>query len=213
MTTRIVLIVDKSGSMSHVTEDTIGGFNEYLKNLEGKPRVSAMLFDTDFKVLFQDKTPKTATRLTKQNYRPGGNTALLDAVGKTLSELEFPEGDKVLCVIQTDGQENSSHEFTSDQVKSLVKEKELEGWGFLYIGADQSAWANSASIGIAAGNTFAMPQGLPGEIKTFYSSTTNASNAYTYAADRGEHNPISFAVSSLNVATTKPEAKTNVWNK
>ena len=194
MQTHIVLIVDKSGSMSNVTDDTIGGFNTYLKGLKGTPRVNAMLFDTSFRVLFQNKTPKQATRLNKDNYAPSGGTALLDAVGKTLTELEFPKNDTVLCVIQTDGQENSSTEFTSDQVKSLVKERESEGWGFLYLGADHSAWEASRSIGISRGQTFVAPQSNTDEVKSYYSKLSKASNSFTDTSVKLE-----LAVSSLNI--------------
>lgn len=182
MQTHIVLIVDKSGSMSNVTDDTIGGFNTYLKELDDEVLVSAMLFDTEFKVLFQDSTPKRAKRLNGKNYRPSGNTALLDAVGKTLTELEFPKGDKVLCVIQTDGHENSSKEFNYEMVKLLIKTREADGWDFLYMGADQSAWSASSSLGIAGAQTIMAPQGTSMDVKIYYSKLAAASNSWNYAS-------------------------------
>lgn len=208
----IVLIVDKSGSMQKLTKDTIGGFNAYLDGLEGTPKVSAMLFDTSFKVLFKEKTPKQATRLDSKNYIAGGNTALYDAVGKTIEELNFPEGDKVLCVITTDGEENSSTEYNAEKIKTVVGEVQEKGWDFMYIGADLNAWKGAGAMGINPNYTFATLKTTGAQERMSWAGTTNASNVYQYASDRGDDNPLIQAAVSYSTATA-PITTTNKQKK
>lgn len=201
--THVVLIVDKSGSMARLTDDTIGGFNSYLDGLEGEPKVNTLLFDTDFKVLFRDKTPDKATRLNKKNYKASGYTALYDAVGKTLEELEFSKKDKILCVIITDGEENSSTEFSASQVKSLISKKEDEGWDFMFIGADSNSWSNAGAMGVRGAYTYAthILFGVDEHMK--WTGLTNATNQYQLSVTRGDKSPI-LSASAAYVSSTAP---------
>lgn len=233
MTTHAVLIVDKSGSMWKVKDDVIGGFNSYLDGLTDENiLVSCLLFDTNFKIFFRDKTPKKARRLSLKSYVPSGNTALYDAVGKTLDELVFPKEDKVLCVIQTDGEENSSKEFNASQIKELVHQRQHNGWDFIYLGASQDAWKGSSAIGIPRAQTFTNIQSDSASVRGMYSGVTAATNTWSYGAcdplafgmdEDGQYiKPIAAAAASYmatpNAVTSSHEAtgqtiKTSVWSK
>lgn len=168
MTTRVLMIADKSGSMQGLAADVRGGHNAYLDQLtaEGADvRLTVVLFDTNVTVLDEDVTPANATRLTAENYlpQPQGGTALLDAVGTSMQR--FAAGgswsqnvlvpgdgidDKVLVFIQTDGEENSSRRFTLANIKALVADAETKHkWAFVFSGTAPEAWTGGASIGLA----------------------------------------------------------------
>ena len=153
------VILDKSGSMASKLNDVIEGFNAYVKGLTKEDKVdylfSLTLFDTV--VAYRDVAiPLGSVRkLDMQTYVPGGNTALNDAIGITVRKVEgdSPQVDKVITVIMTDGEENSSREWTHDAVKSLIEQKEKEGvWTFVFLGAAPDAWVQGRSYGIPMGN-------------------------------------------------------------
>lgn len=158
--TDIICIVDKSGSMGIVKNDAIGGFNNFLseqKALPGKATMTLTLFDTVVNTLSVRKPLEDVAGLTVETYRPDGMTALLDATGKTLNEAvkaidalpddEKPE--KVIVVIITDGEENSSREYSRGAVAALTKElQDQRKWEFLYLGANQDAFLEAGKIGI-----------------------------------------------------------------
>lgn len=153
------VILDKSGSMASKLNDVIEGFNAYLNGLSKEDKVdylfSLTLFDT--MVAYRDVAlPLSSVRkLDTQTYVPGGNTALNDAIGITVRKVEGdkPQVDKVITVIMTDGEENSSREWTHDAVKSLIEQKEKEGvWTFVFLGAAPDAWVQGKSLGIPIGN-------------------------------------------------------------
>jgi uncharacterized protein YegL len=145
--------------------DVRGGFNSYVSTLRedirSEYRLTAVTFDTQVKTLFTDVPLTQVPELNESSYRPGGNTALYDALGVSLAELtsairheDKPYGsDRVLLIVMTDGEENSSHRFTKEQVTSEIKLREEAGnWTFVYLGADQDAWAASQGLGFASGN-------------------------------------------------------------
>jgi uncharacterized protein YegL len=153
------VILDKSGSMASKLNDVIEGFNAYLKGLSKEDKVdylfSLTLFDT--MVAYRNVAIPLASvrKLDTQTYVPGGNTALNDAIGITVRKVEGdkPQVDKVITVIMTDGEENSSREWTHDAVKSLIEQKEKEGvWTFVFLGAAPDAWIQGKSLGIPMGN-------------------------------------------------------------
>jgi uncharacterized protein YegL len=153
------VILDKSGSMASKLNDVIEGFNAYINGLSKEDKVdylfSLTLFDT--MVAYRDVAiPLGSVRkLDTQTYVPGGNTALNDAIGITVRKVEGdkPQVDKVITVIMTDGEENSSREWTHDAVKSLIEQKEKEGvWTFVFLGAAPDAWVQGRSYGIPMGN-------------------------------------------------------------
>jgi uncharacterized protein YegL len=153
------VILDKSGSMASKLNDVIEGFNAYINGLSKEDKVdylfSLTLFDT--MVAYRDVAiPLGSVRkLDTQTYVPGGNTALNDAIGITVRKVEGdkPQVDKVITVIMTDGEENSSREWTHDAVKSLIEQKEKEGvWTFVFLGAAPDAWVQGHAYGIPMGN-------------------------------------------------------------
>lgn len=158
--TEVIAIMDKSGSMISLKDDSIGGFNQFIEDQQNNPndiRVTLTLFDTKFKTLYEEKSVHDpGIKLDKDNYRPSGMTALLDAIGYTLnSALErFKEKDtkdipgKVIVVIITDGQENSSKTYQNDSIKDLINKLKKKGWEFVYLGANQDSFTEAGKIGV-----------------------------------------------------------------
>jgi len=158
------IILDESGSMSSVREKTVEGLNEYLGGLVDDPNADYLATLTKFDAYPGDPTCRIQYKLKKlkdigpmelDHFNPRGSTPLMDAVGITVREVEKECGDRpVLTVIVTDGYENASREFTNETVKKLIQEKQATGkWTFVYLGADQNAWANSSAMGIPLGNS------------------------------------------------------------
>lgn len=159
-TTELVFILDRSGSMSGFESDTIGGFNSILnkqKKTDSKCYVTTVLFSDHSKLLHDRVDISEVKPLTDDDYRVGGCTALLDAVGKAIRHIakihkyarpeDVPE--KTLFVITTDGYENASRHFDADEVKRMVEhEKEKYGWEFIFLGADIDAVETAGRIGI-----------------------------------------------------------------
>jgi len=158
----IVFILDRSGSMSGLEEDTIGGFNSMLekqKQEPGEARVTTVLFDDRYELLHDGADIAKVPPMTNKQYFVRGSTALLDALGGTIKRIaamqkqSAPEdrADKVLFVITTDGLENASREYSYDRVKEMVEhEKEKYGWEFIFLGANIDAVAAAGRIGIGA---------------------------------------------------------------
>lgn len=157
--THIAFVLDMSGSMGTIEEATKEGTAQYIKTLKKdspESRFNLTIFDTVFEKWIVD-TPMSEIKPNKaiENYKPRGMTALMDAVGKTVSEMEpkVTKDDKAVVVVMTDGQENSSKEFTREQIFKLVKKLEKKGnWTFVYLGANVDAYAEAQKYGILAGN-------------------------------------------------------------
>jgi uncharacterized protein YegL len=159
--TELVFILDRSGSMGGFEDDTIGGFNSLIekqKKVEGKALVTTVLFDNNLRTLHDRIDLQEIEPLTTEDYYVGGCTALLDAVGETVTHIEKvhkyirPEDvpASTMVVITTDGMENASHLWRADKVKKLVEKKKGEGWEFLFLGADIDAVHEAARFGIGA---------------------------------------------------------------
>ncbi|WP_427169934.1 VWA domain-containing protein [Fusobacterium nucleatum] len=158
----VVFILDRSGSMGGLESDTIGGFNSMLekqRKLDGKAYITTVLFDDQYELLHDRINVSKINNITEKEYFVRGNTALLDAIGKTIAKekaiqetLEKKEkADKVLFVIITDGLENASKEYNSTTVKKLIEaQKEKYAWEFLFLGANIDAIETANSIGISA---------------------------------------------------------------
>jgi len=156
----LIVIIDESGSMSSVVNDTIGGFNTFLEThqaMEGEAKLTLVKFDTKYEIVHNGVDIKNVPKLDKSLYYPGGMTALLDAVGKTIDtvakrlddtpEEERPE--KVIVMIITDGEENSSKEYKLKQIKSKIElQINTYKWEFVFMGADQNAWDTAHSMGM-----------------------------------------------------------------
>ncbi|MDM5318133.1 VWA domain-containing protein [Fictibacillus sp. b24] len=163
--TEIVFLLDRSGSMSGLEKDTIGGFNSFVKRqceLDGETVLTAVLFDDQYEVLCSG-APAKSVHLTSNEYYVRGTTALLDAVGKTILDVgyrlsqvnEEDRPGKIIFVITTDGMENASHEFSYEKVKDLIRhQQEKYSWEFIFMGANIDVAKEAESIGIKEENAF-----------------------------------------------------------
>jgi Mg-chelatase subunit ChlD len=172
----IAMIIDKSGSMSSLTSDTVGGFNEYLTDRQTETPdalMSVTLFDTELDRLHVATRVSEIPKLTVERYRQGGmgNTALNDAIGATITAIEggrFAEERKVLVVVMTDGQENASKEWTSRaKLAKLVKCKEDAGWKFVFFGANIDAFTEGESLNIPASRSVQYQPSPQGTTESF----------------------------------------------
>lgn len=151
--TVVGIIQDKSGSMAARWEATIDGYNEYITSLqkqdEGDVLLSLTQFDTQIKPVYSTRPLSALAQFTREDYTPGGGTALYDAVGRTIRDLEpaVRKDDKVLVVVMTDGQENSSHEWNHSGILKLLEDKRKAGWEFIFLGAGEESWAAGAALG------------------------------------------------------------------
>lgn len=143
--------IDCSGSMANCLNDTIGGFNLFLDNQPKGSLLSTYLFDNTVKLFQTLTTVETAKRLDTTNYRPYGGTALLDAIGRTITIASNCTADTINIVILTDGEENSSKNYTKSQVFEMIEERKKEGWNFIFLGANQDAIKVAESYGIPQG--------------------------------------------------------------
>lgn len=147
-----VFILDRSGSMESCLDDTIGGFNSFVREQEiDGGSLTLVLFDHEYSLLYDKKPIDQVELLTRKTYVPRGSTGLLDAIGKTIKNME--EGRTPTVAILTDGMENASHIFTRAHIKDLIEQKTKEGWTFVYLGANQDAFSEAGSIGIAPAAT------------------------------------------------------------
>ena len=160
--TELVFILDRSGSMGGLEQDTIGGFNAMLerqKQQEGDVNVTTILFDHHVELLHDRFPLEEVAPLTERDYYVRGCTALLDAMGMGLEKMvnvqrHLPEdrrSDKVIFVITTDGLENASKRFSYQEIRRMIqKEKQQYGWEFLFLGANMDAVQEAARFGIGA---------------------------------------------------------------
>jgi len=160
--TELVFILDKSGSMSGLESDTIGGYNAMLNKQQEEPGeaiVTTVLFDNNYELLHDRINIHGIRPITEKEYFVEGSTALLDAIGKTIHKtsnaqrhtLEAQRADKVMFVITTDGMENASCEYTYEKIKEMVEhQKEKYGWEFIFMGANIEAVSTAAKFGIDA---------------------------------------------------------------
>ncbi len=160
--TEIVFILDRSGSMAGLESDTIGGFNAMLdrqKKEPGEALLSAVLFSNDSQVLYDRVDIRKIEPMTEQQYRVGGCTALLDAIGGAVRHIanvhkyarEEDRPGKTVFVITTDGLENASRRYDYAEVQRMVRhEQEKYGWEFLFLGANMDAISAAGRFGIRA---------------------------------------------------------------
>lgn len=160
--TEIVFILDRSGSMSGLEADTIGGFNSMIakqKKAEGDALISTVLFDSTSEVLLDRVDVQRVRQMTNRDYEVGGCTALLDAIGGAIHHIgnihkyarpeDVPE--HTMFIITTDGMENASRFYSVDRVRHMIeRQTEKYGWEFLFLGANIDAIETARSFGIGA---------------------------------------------------------------
>lgn len=177
MTTLISFLLDRSGSMAQWKSDVIGGFNEFLRDQKEQPGDAAFvitLFDSQSVDTAKFDSIQKVPDLTEATYQPRASTPLLDAIGKTINLTDQMSADRVLFVIYTDGFENASHEYTKEAIAALVKEREANGWDFIFLGADIDAWSQAGLIGVKQGSTFSTQGGATGQTMAAASTATSA---------------------------------------
>lgn len=192
-----IVILDCSGSMSGVREKTISGFNEYIQSLkkdDGDMILTFATFDGEYRFgnagnlrlnyVHDGIQVKDVPELTLESYAPDGSTPLIDAVATVINKVSADYADKkkkpkFMVMIITDGEENSSREFTSKALTELVQSKEKEGWLFGYLGANQEAWKVAESIGLKreSGATYTASN-IKGAFKYAALNTTDARRAH-----------------------------------
>ncbi len=158
--TEMIMILDRSGSMSGLESDTIGGYNALLakqKAVEGRAFVSTILFDDAFQVLHNRIDVREVKPLTDQDYYVRGSTALLDAIGRSITKVSQiqknlkveEQAGHVIFVITTDGQENASVEYSYKDIKTMIeRQKKVFGWEFIFLGANIDAVDTAKRFGI-----------------------------------------------------------------
>ncbi len=180
MRVEIIDITDRSGSMDKLRADVIGGFNAFLadqKSVPGEARLTHIQFDNHYDRRYAGKDIQTVVPLNIDTYRPGGGTALLDAIGRTLHEqgerIKTENwAEKVIVCIRTDGEENSSHEYQLPQIKTMIEHAQKHGWEFIFSAANQDAFSVGASYGISGVNTTKFAATSAG-LSASYASTSN----------------------------------------
>lgn len=183
----IGLLIDESGSMAGNRDSVIQSVNEFVDNLredaqEKDMRATLAMFDWRYddndmvRVKFDDRPFEKCRHITHEDYQPHGSTPLNDAVIKTIKTMgkKVKKGEKTMLVIMTDGQENCSEAKTED-VRKLIAKKEAAGWAFIYLGANQDAWAEGASRGVAQHSSYSFASTPQGTSSTIASTTSRAS--------------------------------------
>jgi uncharacterized protein YegL len=177
------VILDKSGSMSTKVQDVIGGFNLYLDELAKERAVdygfSLTLFDTAVLMKYKAVPLAKVAKLDDTTYCPSGNTALFDAIGNTVQTVSAEHFDKTITVIMTDGEENSSREWTLEAIRELIRTKVAVGiLTFVFLGANLDAFAQGASLGVPMTNSVRYD---PANYRGVYASLAKSTNLF--AAD------------------------------
>lgn len=207
--THITVILDRSGSMETIRKDTIGGFNAFLKaqqKLPEKATLTLVQFDSQdpYEVVCHFKPLEEVAKLTVKTFVPRGATPLLDAMGRGINDLAETIGkmtakqrpDKVMLVVVTDGQENSSREFSKKQVEKLIKERtKRDEWQFVYLSSDMNAVHEAHGLGFDANATMAYRHNTQG-VDDAWSTLSASSVRYRSAVDK-----------SMNLAKPKQQGK------
>lgn len=148
----VVFLLDRSGSMQNCIDDTIGGYNSYLEKQRKNKNtlITTVLFDDHYELLHNRVEIDKVRDITKEEYYTRGCTALLDAIGESITMMDKSKSEKALFVITTDGLENASHKYTKNQIKEMIEGH--PNWEFIYIGANIDSYAEASQIGIRRDN-------------------------------------------------------------
>jgi uncharacterized protein with von Willebrand factor type A (vWA) domain len=161
MKTEIIAITDSSGSMDTIKSAVIGGFNSFVqeqRQVAGEARMTHVTFNEEHKLLYQAIALAQVPLLDADSYQTSGCTALFDTLGDTLETqgkriAEEGWADQVIVEIITDGLENASRRYKREQIRSMIEHAQRHGWHFVFLAANQDAFAAAASYGISAATT------------------------------------------------------------
>ena len=185
MTTHVALVLDSSGSMKSIKEDTIGGFNSFLEEQrgeEGKATITLIDFNSTVQSVYEGRHIEEASKLDEETYTPSGRTALYDAIATGINSVaaqtaENSDEDTVVVVVLTDGKENASE--TSQEVirEQIETRQEADGWEFLFIGANQDAALTAEGMGIDPNKSLNMADTGEGTREAYASTSRQLSDA------------------------------------
>lgn len=203
--TDITIVLDRSGSMQSVANDTIGGFNRFLKDQREAPGhalITLHQFDDQFETVICAKSVKEAKELTHETFVPRGSTALFDAMGRAINETgkrlaripAHKRPAKAVFVVITDGFENASKEFTKEKVRGMIEHQRSKyAWEFVFLGANQDAVMTGVSFGFVADNSMTYANNAAGVNAVFACTSANlvsmrsgASATMSYSAAQRE---------------------------
>lgn len=196
--THIIFVVDRSGSMSTIATDMIGGYNSFIKQQKEIPNecvVSFYQFDDVYETVFERVKLADVAELDSKTYVPRNMTALYDAMGKTINNYgaylssipdeERPE--RILFVTITDGLNNASHEFSLEQVGNMVKHQtEVYKWDFVFIGSNIDAWKAGGSLNVKSSSTLQFANSA-GSVKAVFSSLASNTMMYRSATSKMDY--------------------------
>lgn len=192
--TEIVLIADRSGSMHSIRGDAEGGINSFIeeqKKVPGEATLTLVQFDTNYEVVHENKP---IADVPPYELVPGGGTALLDAMGRTITTHKkrienTPEKNrpgKIIYVVVTDGEENSSHEYNRDQVNELITaRRDADSWEFIFLAANQDAIQEAHAMGIRGAGAMNYAPSAKGVEQAYFIGTQAVSNMRSAGSAKG----------------------------
>lgn len=211
--THITFIVDRSGSMSHLREDTIGSINSFIEDQKKEPNkatFSLIQFGTDYEFIHKNKDLKDVSLITNE-YKINGLTALLDAIGRGIDETgqyleslsEEDRPNKVIFAILTDGLENSSKEYNSKQIKDKIEVQQKNyNWAFMFLGAEEDSIIQAESFGIGKDMSAVYKPTIDG---TKFAMNAISAKVSTYRSlDNADHRSVAWT-------DQERESLTNAW--
>ena len=212
----LIFILDMSGSMSYLTNDTIGGFNSIIekqKKTEGEANVTLVCFDDRYITVYDNIPIDEVPTLTDKEYCPCGMTALYDAVGSTITRVgnrlnntpEDERPEKVIVSITTDGQENSSQEYTFNRLKEMIKhQQDKYSWEFIFLGADITAVNHAVDLGINPqfASTWTTSSAGMASYSTGLSKAVSNIRSQDYSRDTDNeiYNAVASALNSIDIS-------------
>jgi hypothetical protein len=199
--TQIVVVLDRSGSMDSIAKPTVDGLNSFIKeqrNAKGDATMTLVQFDHEYQIDYTARPINEVKDLINgETFRPNGTTALFDAVGKTINDLNTT--DDVVFVIITDGHENASRTYNQQQVFGLIEEKKKMGWNFLFLGANQDAIKAGSSLGISSSNSVNY-NATADSVNTLYHNISNKVSSFRSSKFSGMDLNISSQALNFNDA-------------
>lgn len=221
--TEIAVVLDRSGSMSSVADDTIGGFNTFIeeqKKVPGYVAVTLAQFDDVYEIVYSATALEQVKPLDSYTFRPRGYTALHDAIGKTINDLgtrfskmsEDERPEAVIFVIITDGMENASHEFRGTAIKKMVEHQKTKySWQFLFLGANQDAVLAGESIGVSSAHSMTYASNSVGT-KGAFGAIARSANSYRAAVAGGSSLYSASVGASFTDEEREEQLKAGTWD-